>query len=205
MTAWRHVLALLVVLLPASGALPQEGAFPIAREAGTPPPFLILDQERLFSGSEYGQQIISLNEAEADELRAEGEQLDEQFEAEERALTERRNEMEPAAFRSLADAFDEKVVATRREQEEKAAQLNQRAEARRREFFRRAGPVLLGILEQTGAVGIIEQRSVLIAKQDLNITDEAIKRLDAALETEQQQDPDGGEQTPASDRPGDEE
>ncbi len=205
MTAWRLVLALLAVLLPATGALSQEGSFPIAREAGQPPAFLILDQDRLFAGSEYGQQIIARNEAEADELRAEGERLDAQFEAEERALTERRNEMDPAAFRRLADAFDEKVVATRREQEEKAALLNQRAETRRRDFFRRAGPVLLEILEQTGAVAIVEQRSVLIAKQDLNITDEAIKRLDAALEDEQQQDPDAGAETPDSDLPGDEE
>ncbi|MSU89927.1 OmpH family outer membrane protein [Rhodobacteraceae bacterium 2CG4] len=205
MPARRHVLALLAVLLPAAPVAAQDGDFPVARSAEQPPAFLILDQDRLFSGSRHGRQIIDRNEAEADALRAEGEQLDRQFEAEERTLTQRRSELEPNEFRRLADAFDEKVVATRREQEEKAAQLNQRIERRRREFFRRVGPVLLEILEQTGAVAIIEQRSVLIAKQDLNITDEAIKRLDTTFVGEQHQDPDAGDAATDTDPPGDEE
>lgn len=144
--------------------------------------FLILDQERLYRGSRLGQSLLAEDEAETEALRAEGAQLDRQFEAEERDLTQRRAELDPAAFRQLADAFDEKVVRTRREQEEKAAQLQARIEARRRRFFREASPVLLEILTETGAVAIIEQRTVLIAKQDLNITDEAIKRLDESFD-----------------------
>ncbi|WP_112322594.1 OmpH family outer membrane protein [Oceanibium sediminis] len=163
-------------------------------EAVAPPPasapaaFLILDQDRLFAGSQMGQAIIALNESEAQALRDEGQSLDRAFEAEEQALTEQRPELDPDTFRALADAFDEKVVATRAAQEEKAAALAARSDQRRREFFRRAGPILLRILDESGAGAVVDLRGVLVAKQDLNITDEAIKRLDAAYPAGETQD-----------------
>jgi len=158
-------------------------ASPVAAQTTLPtaPPFLILDQDRLFSASNYGQSLRALNEVEAQELREQNEALDLQFEEEERQLTELRATLAPEAFREQADAFDEKVIAARREQEVKAQALANRAETRRREFFRNAGPVLLRLLEESGASAVIESRSVLLSKQDLNITDEAIKRLDAAI------------------------
>lgn len=172
----RLTLIALLSCAPASlGA--QDVGYEIPRN---PPPFLILEQDRLLSGSAFGQEIIALNEAEAQQLRQEGEILDRQFEAEERDLTERRATMDPEAFRELADAFDEKVVATRLAQDEKAQALAERSDQRRREFFRQVGPILLDVLEATGAAAVIEQRGVLVSKQDLNITDEVIKRLDAA-------------------------
>ena len=62
----------------------------------------------------------------------------------------------------------------------KAAALNRRAEERRREFLGKVQPILLEILSETGADAVVDRRFVLIFKQDLNITDEVIKRLDEA-------------------------
>lgn len=150
--------------------------YPVARAA---PVLLVIEQERVFAESAFGKEIIALNEAEDAALRREGLALDKQFEEEEQALTARRAELTPEAFRAEADAFDQKVVETRQAQEERGAALVQRAERRRREFLRQIGPVLLEILEESGAAAVIEQRALLISKQDLNITDEVIKRLDA--------------------------
>lgn len=180
--------ALVLATVPAAVPLARPAAaqgmgFPIPHETL---PFLILDQDRLFNGSKLGQDITAKNEAEAEALRQEGQALDKQFEDEERALTERRDQLAPDEFRKLADAFDEKVVATRKDQEQKAQALADRSDQRRRDFFRRVGPILLSILEDTGAAAVIDQRWVLVAKQQLNITDEAIKRLDAAYAAEQQ-------------------
>lgn len=149
-----------------------------------PPPFLILEQERVLAGSLYGQDLLALNDGETEALRAEGQRLDAEFEAEERALSDRRASLSPEAFRALADAFDEKVVATRASQEEKAAALAARLDRRRRNFFARVGPILLALLEETGAAAIVEQRTVLVAKQDLNITNEVIRRLDLVYRTQ---------------------
>ncbi|MEM9779328.1 MAG: OmpH family outer membrane protein [Pseudomonadota bacterium] len=176
---WRAVWALLLwaALHPAAAQTLDPDAYPVFR---TDLPFLVLEQDRLLAESELGQAIRAENEAAADSLRREGQQLDRQFEEEERQLTEQRATLSPEEFRVLADAFDEKVVATRAAQEERAAALTREADARQRDFFRRVGPILLGILEETGASAVIEQRALLVTKQDLNITREVIKRLDAA-------------------------
>lgn len=179
MRAQVALLAFMLAVLPiAAAAQPSDQ------------PFLVLDQERFFTQSEFGRSLIARSEREADELRRESDALDRQFEAEERALTEQRVELAPDAFRELADAFDEKVIRARAEQEAKAQALASRSEARRREFFREAAPVLLRLLEDSRAGAIVEARSLLLSKQDLNITDEAIKRLDAAIA--EQRPGDGG-------------
>ena len=177
--------ALLTLLSVASPCVAQSfdpDDYPVARAA---PVLLVIEQERVFAESAFGKEIIALNEAEDAALRREGLALDKQFEEEEQALTARRAELTPEAFRAEADAFDQKVVETRQAQEERGAALVQRAEQRRREFLRQIGPVLLEILGESGAVAVIEQRALLISKQDLNITDEVIKRLDAVYAAQQ--------------------
>ncbi len=157
-----------------------------------PPPFLIIEQDRLLRDSRPGQEILRREQADRDALRAEGRALDAQFEAEELELTERRDQMDAAAFRELADAFDTKVVETRRVQEEKETAISRRADARRRQFLQQVQPILLQLLDESGAASIVDRRFVLIFKQDLNITTEVIKRLDAAT------DPAPGGETPGA-------
>jgi Skp family chaperone for outer membrane proteins len=183
---WRRFLLLLCCLLAAPAGAQQLG-YPVPR--AETPPFLVIEQDRLLTDSLYGQDVIAKNETEARALREESQALDRAFEEEERQLTERRAELPPAEFRELADAFDAKVVRARREQDAKAAALTRRVETRQREFFGRVGPVLLEILEETEAVAVFDQRNVLISKQDLNITDEVIKRLDVAYTAELAESP----------------
>ncbi|MEM9642306.1 MAG: OmpH family outer membrane protein [Pseudomonadota bacterium] len=178
---WGMVLWATVQTASAQVFDPQ--AYPVPQPDAKP--FLVLEQDRLLADSLLGKAIQAGNEAAADSLRREGQSLDRQFEEEERQLTAQREVLTPDEFRVLADAFDEKVVATRQAQEERAAVLNREAEARQRDFFRRVGPILLEILEETGASAVIEQRGLLVSKQDLNITDEVIKRLDAVYNAEQ--------------------
>jgi len=191
----RLCLILLGVLALAPGAgRAQLLDFPIPPVRNAPA-FLVVDQERILRVSREGRDILALNEAEAGQLRAEGQRLDLQFEAEERALSDQRADMDPVAFRALADAFDEKVVATRREQQEKAAALALRAENRQLTFFRKVAPILLEILDETGAAAVVEERILLISKGDLNITEEVITRLDEAYGETNQVPPIGTETT----------
>ncbi|NNU80708.1 OmpH family outer membrane protein [Halovulum dunhuangense] len=176
----RRLVATVAVLLALAGGLAAQSlGFDIPRE---PRPILVLDQDRLYSGSRLGQSLIAANEAETQALRDENAALDRQFEEEERALTAERPSLDPEAFRAKADEFDARVVATRAAQEQKAEALSRRIDRRRAEFFNRVGPVLLELMNQTGAAAVIDQRNVLISRQDLNITDEAIKRLDESYQ-----------------------
>ncbi len=164
-------------------------------------PFLVVDQERLLNESLAGQAVLAEEEADRKTLADSGSRIDAELEAEEQRLTGLRDETEPEAFRAMADAFDDRVVAARREQEEAARAASLRAESRRREFFSSAAPVLAGILADSGAAAIVDQRSILISNQNLNITAEAIRRLDAAFQADQQDQP--GDEAPAEDAPAD--
>ena len=83
---------------------------PRAQEAAAPP-FLIINQERILTGSEAGPAAARRGGARARRAAREARALDAAFEAEERRLTEQRPDLDPAEFRRLADEFDARVVA----------------------------------------------------------------------------------------------
>ncbi len=153
-------------------------------EAQQAPSLLTLEQERVLSDSKAGQVILAEEARVRAELQSQGRQLDAELEAEELRLTGLRATTDPVEFRKLADEFDARVVSTRKEQEEKAAEAQANSEQARRLFFARVAPVLQAILQETGAGAVVEQRLVLISNQNLNITDEVIRRLDRDTQTD---------------------
>jgi Skp family chaperone for outer membrane proteins len=161
------VLLLLASLLPAAGQ-------PVAER----PPFLFVNQERILTGSQPGQALLAEEEAARDALRAEAREIDRQFEEEEQRLTGLRATMDPAEFRALADAFDARVVQARQDQDMRSSALVQQLELRRRQFYNQVGPILVGLLSRYGAYAILDESSVLLADQSINITDAVIAELD---------------------------
>jgi Skp family chaperone for outer membrane proteins len=89
--------------------------------------------------------------------------------------------MESAAFRALADAFDQKVQSNRIAQETKARALNQIADKARAEFLQVARPILEDLMRESGAGVILERSSVFLSANATDITDLAIERIDAAI------------------------
>ena len=85
-------------------------AGPAPAQVAVASPFLIINQERLLTGSRMGQEILAEEERQRDALRAEARALDASFEAEERQLTEQRPTLPAEEFRKLSDAFDARVV-----------------------------------------------------------------------------------------------
>ena len=150
-----------------------------AQQAAAPQPFLVLSQERILTGSATGQALIDEEARARDALRAEARAIDAAFEAEERALTAARADMTPEAFRAEADDFDARVVAARREQDERSDALAQEFDLKRREFYAAAAPVLVSIMEARRAAVILDETSVLLADQAINITDSVIAEIDA--------------------------
>lgn len=172
--------AALLLVLPALAQQSEEsGGF----VTGTlQSPILTVDSERMFSASAFGRKVAEEIERRGAELAAENRRIEAELAEEERALTERRAEMEPDAFRAAADAFDERVMRLRREQDAKARALAQRGEQARRRFFKAARPVLEQMMVEAGAAVIVEQRSVFMSLEVIDITEEAIERLDATID-----------------------
>ncbi|MDE2789441.1 MAG: OmpH family outer membrane protein [Paracoccaceae bacterium] len=147
----------------------------------------VINQERLFNGSAEGQRIIAEFDRQANELARENRQLERQLGAEERELTERRKSADPDEFRGLAAEFDRKVNGIRAAQKRKLEALFARREQSRSGFLTRAVPVLLSAMRERGIKIILNQQAVLLATDDMDITDEAIEWLDRAFPIEQDQ------------------
>ena len=163
----------------AAGAVAALLAGAAARAQEAPPPFLIINQEQLLTGSEAGRRLLADEERERDTLRADARALDAAFEEEERRLTEQRPDLDPAEFRRLSDEFDARVVQARSDQDSRSAALAQEFDQRRRAFYARVAPILVTLMDRHGAKAILDENSVLLADQSLNITAAVIAEIDA--------------------------
>lgn len=140
---------------------------------------LTVAPEALYTQSDFGQRIAREIEEESLEIAAENRRIEAELTDEERELTELRDTLDPTEFRARADAFDEKVQRLRREQDEKARAVGQRNEEARRSLLTAAQPVLLQLMEESGAVAVLDRRVVLLSVDSVDITEQAIGRVNA--------------------------
>lgn len=150
--------------------------------AGLAQEVVTLDQERLFQGSGVSERVSAEIERLRQQLAEENARIESELIAEELALTEQRPTMEPEAFRALADAFDKKVQALRTEQDAKLVRLQQLRDEERQNFVRQITPVLTAIVRERGATVVLDRRAVVLSADSIDITDEAIRRVNAALD-----------------------
>ena len=153
-----------------------------AQEAGLPrAPILMIDRNRLFTESAFGRAAEARFEAESEALIAENLRLEQALEAEERELTDQRATLEPEAFQTLAQEFDAKTEAIRAAQDTKSRAITAQRDADRQRFLQAAVPVLGELMSDAGAVAIFDKEMVILSLRGVDITDEAIARIDAAL------------------------
>lgn len=155
-----------------------QGGWPVGTQAQQ---IVYVDQEEMFERSAFGQRVSRQLRAAGEALAAENRQFEAELAAEERALTVARDDLPAAEFRARADAFDERVQEIRRMQEEKGRGIAVFNEAERQRFFEAAVPVLSQILMERGAVVMLDSRVLLLALDQADITDEAVRRLDSAI------------------------
>jgi Skp family chaperone for outer membrane proteins len=181
-----HLLAL-ALLLPGTMLSAQDetnglpltgGDFPVAA-ADTP--ILTVDLERLFQQTVFGQAVVEDYNAERRALAAENREIAEALRTEELDLAERRPDMDPAVFREEAQAFDEKAQGIRRAQDSKEAAIEDELARAQDEFVQVVQPVLGEILVDRGASVILHQQSVLLSLDRIDVTDEAIARVDEEI------------------------
>ncbi|MCA1777219.1 MAG: OmpH family outer membrane protein [Loktanella sp.] len=82
--------------------------------------------------------------------------------------------------------FDEKVQDIRAAQDSKLAELEQRSQAQRDQFFNDVREVVGQLMLDRGGVVILDRRLVYLASGAVDVTSDAIARIDA--ETDNQAD-----------------
>ncbi|MBZ0129887.1 MAG: OmpH family outer membrane protein [Rhodobacteraceae bacterium] len=140
-----------------------------------------LDQDRLFGSSAFGMRVLHEIEQRSAAIAQESRQIEAELRDEEQALTDQRASLPAAEFRSLADAFDARVEALRQAQAQKSFDLNAWTEAEQKRFFEAAFPILVTMAEELGALAIFDQRSAIIASDQVDLTDRAIARINAEI------------------------
>ncbi|MBK5927574.1 OmpH family outer membrane protein [Rhodobaculum claviforme] len=176
------VLALAGLAVGAGGAAAQLPGTQFALGTGMAA-VVTLDQERLFAESAFGRAVAAAVERSARALTEENRALEEDLAREERALTERRTQLPPAEFRTLAEAFDARVQAIRRRQEGRGRAIAAFRDAQRLRFFEAAVPVVAEVVAASGAVVVLDSRAIVLALDEVDITDRVLVRLDAVLGT----------------------
>ncbi len=171
-------LAAAALLTGATHGLRAQDAVPTV---SVPSPILTLDQERFFSDSAWGRRAVTGIEMQSKALAAENRRIEGELTAEERLLTDERKTLAADAFRAKADAFDAKVVAIRADQDRKATALATLRDAERSAFFKAALPVLGQVLNERGAVAILDARAIFVAANAIDVTDQMIAAMDKAV------------------------
>lgn len=172
--AWLVAFALLAGGPVAAQQADGEAALPRA-------PILTLDRNRLLAETRFGQAVEAQFQKDSEVLIAENLRLEQALEAEERALTDQRPTLPAEEFRKLAEEFDTKTEAIRAAQDAKSRAITSRRDAERQRFLQAAVPVLADLMRDTGAVAIFDKEMVILSLRGVDITDEAITRIDAVL------------------------
>ena len=181
---WRRFAVACAVALTTGAAWAQGAGLSLGEPVATQTlraDVLVLDFDRLFSESAYGQRVTAEIEATGADIAAENRRIEADLTEEERQLTEQRD--------TMADAFDEKVQALRRSQDAKARALGQRGDEARRVFLGAVEPILLRLMDEAGAQVILESRTVFAARDTIDVTDRAIAEVNRAIEAGTQLDP----------------
>lgn len=177
--------ARLVAAFVLAAGLPMlSGPMALAQTAAAPDfksPILTIDQDRFFNQSLWGKRVASEIETASANLAAENRGIEADLVAEERGMTDRRPAMNPDEFRKLADAFDAKVVAIRAAQDKKTHVLSLRHDEERQKFLQAVLPYIGALLRERGAVAILDNRTVFIAADAIDVTEALTAEVDARV------------------------
>ena len=141
----------------------------------------VLDQESLFSETEWGKNILKNVEDKVTELAAENRLIESELELEELNLTKVRKNTSKIEFDILALKFDEKVKKIRNEQSIKQRQINIYLNENKKLFFEKITPILLSYIDELGIEVILNKDTVALASLGSDITKSAINRINNKL------------------------
>lgn len=173
------LVAALIVFYAAMSMAPHPAT---GQEAGTlRSDILVIDPERMFEDSALGRKMLADHQAERDALAAANEQLAAELEAEEQRLTDIRAQTSPEEFREMADAFDARVQQIRADSERRVRDLERARERLPGQFLAQVDQIILDLMRATGGVVLLDQRSVILRAEAVDITDRAIARINAEI------------------------
>jgi Skp family chaperone for outer membrane proteins len=142
---------------------------------------LTVDIDWLFSQSQFGQRVAQSYAAEREALATENSRIASTLREEELILTAQRADMALDVFRTEAEDFDAKAQNIRSAQDAKERALEDTLAQGRDQFFEVTRPILGQLMVDRGAFAILDRRSVILSLGSIDVTEEAIARIDALI------------------------
>jgi Skp family chaperone for outer membrane proteins len=141
----------------------------------------VLDQDSLFSQTNWGKNILKNVEDKVTKLAAENRLIENELEEEELDLTKLRKSSSKIEFDILAIKFDEKVKKIRDEQSIKQRRINIYLIENKKLFFEKITPILLSYIDELGIEVLLNKDTVALASLGSDITKSAINRINEKL------------------------
>ena len=158
-------LALALCLLSAGAATAQEANV------------LVIDRERVLTESAPAQMLRRIEHERRVALRESFEEMRLKLEAEEAAIAEMRGTAPAAEFEERVRAFDLMVREARRDSQQKSEALQADFAVARRRLNEALAPILREVMERRDASLILDARTVLVARDAVDITAEVMRRF----------------------------
>lgn len=179
----RAVSSLLCAMLAGSAGAQQAGVTSVFEvPAGQiAPTILTVDIDRLFSQSQFGERIAQIYTQGREDLATENRRISDALREEELSLTAQRADMAADVFRTEAEAFDEKAQGIRRAQDAKERALEETLAQGREQFLNVTRPILGQLMVDRGAFAILDRRSVFLSLGSIDVTEDAIVRINDAI------------------------
>jgi Skp family chaperone for outer membrane proteins len=178
---WLGYIALVASTFVGGMAAAQQDTSPFVRQDAVISAIVTVDIDRLFTQSQFGERISrEFNEA-GTALSIENRRIADALREEELALARQRPDMDPDVFRTEAAAFDEKTQGIRRTQDAKREALDASLTEGRTQFIEVSRPILGELMVDRGAFAILDRRSVVLSLGSVDVTDEAIARINATI------------------------
>lgn len=144
---------------------------------------LVIDLDRAYNSSKYGQSIRKNFEIENRSFNKENDTILKLLKAEEIKLTEDRKKLSPEDFAKAADVFDKKAVAIRARRLEQIALVNERFKGLKPIFFKKIQPIIKDIMREYNASIILEKNSVVWSLASIDVTNKIVERVDEAFQS----------------------
>jgi len=167
----KILIAIVLLFLPNSGFTQS---YPIYKNTSA---IAVLDQEALFTESDWGKRILKDVEEKVIILSAENRSIEKKLEIEELDLTKIRKIIKKIEFDILALEFDAKVKNIRDLQADKQRKINIFLNENRALFFETITPMLLLFIDELGVEVLLDKDTVALASTGSDITNITIKKV----------------------------
>lgn len=143
------------------------------------PAILIVNMEQILSESDAAVSILEQANAYRDQVQADLAKTRDALRTEETELTRLRGVLPKAEFDARVAEFERADREFKRALSERGADLNRARRDAREELKQRLQPVLLEIMRERSADVMLDARTIVASSRALDITAEAIERINA--------------------------